>query len=710
MDEPSASPGQSASRVPALSHVPPPGTDEPLASPRRSSRVPALSRLPPPDMEPLASPRRSAPSPESPPQDEGARRGNVPAAAQQQISSGSVQSSGSRKEGMPAAPKRAPKMLYGEALGSDERIKALSAREHYLLTVVIPRIRTLKDAIQEWCTRSTKRTVWVPCVFVVVLQVGAVAMCAFPQCSFVCAYGPDPEDDEREPWHSHAFSDYGPPMINVLASLMLSFYANVCMGLYKEGYLAAQSLKASVVDLMAMVAGTVEPEYAVVRHEFWRCVNLYHLCSYVLADKSRQTYNMDNFLLPVATAYGLHDGVERFGMLHRDEMAILLSGVTGSSFRLGHGPATGTGPIAGTVIGTKLGAKGKQKTQTLEDTERLEMRASRMEERSMCFRRSKSSASVASRGASYKADSSRSAKSDSSRSAANEVISDVPRHPAPGAGGGHAAPGPAGGRPAPGPAGAAGAVPLSKRQSTTLSRIRNMSLMRTSSSQTYGLVNSRGDVSSTAAVLHAALGIRMYMLVDLVISEKLSRVAWPAWNSVCLKVRNSSELMKQRSLFRLPRIYQASVRFLVASTILTDTVVLSSHAARLIRHGQDDIEWRSHAYLGAAFDVLLNLLLTWCLTIFIDAVSDMQTPFGGEQLDMPGLSYVCASAELSLRMVHRGVSGSPESRGQSNKILGLITAPLDREAMLKTDAMVAGAAVLAKAESGRKEEEEEEDE
>jgi len=580
-------------------------------------------------------------------------------------------------------------MLYGEALERDERIKALSAREHYLLTVVIPRIRTLKDAIQEWCCRSTKRTVWAPCVFVVVLQVGAVAMCAFPQCSFVCAYGPDPEDDESEPWHSHAFSDYGPPMINVLASLMLSFYANVCMGLYKEGYLAAQSLKASVVDLMAMVAGTVEPEYTVVRHEFWRCVNLYHLTTYVLADKSRQTYNMDNFLLPVATAYGLHDGVERFGMLHRDEMAILESGVTGSSFRLGHGPATGTGPVAGTVIGTKLGAKGKQKTQTLEDKERLEMRVSRMEERSLCFRRSKSNSSSAARP--YQADSSRSAKSDSSRSAANEVISDVPRHPAPGAGG------------------AADAVPMSKHKSSfSLSRIRHMSLMHTS--RTYGLVNSRGDVSSTAAVLHAALGIRMYMLVDLVISEKLSRVAWPAWNSICLKVRNSSELMKQRSLFRLPRIYQASVRFLVASTILTDTVVLSSHAARLIRHGQDDIEWRNHAYLGAAFDVCLNLLLTWCLTIFIDAVSDMQTPFGGEQLDMPGLSYVCASAELSLRMVHRGGNGSPASRGQSDKILGLITAPLDREAMLQTNAMVSAAAELVKAQSGRKEEDEEDDE
>ena len=58
--------------------------------------------------------------------------------------------------------------------------------------------------------------------------------------------------------------------------------------------------------------------------------------------------------------------------------------------------------------------------------------------------------------------------------------------------------------------------------------------------------------------------------------------------------------MKQRSLFRLPRIYQASVRYLVASTILADTFILSSHAARLIRHGQEDPEWRGHAYVAAS--------------------------------------------------------------------------------------------------------------
>ena len=166
----------------------------------------------------------------------------------------------------------------------------------------------------------------------------------------------------------------------------------------------------------------------------------------------------------------------------------------------------------------------------------------------------------------------------------------------------------------------------------------------------------------------------VHRLVDLVIAEKLSKVAWPAWNAVCLRVRSSSEVMKQRSLFRLPRIYQAAVRFLVASTILTDTVVLSSHAARLIRQSHDDIEWRAHAYMGATFDLLLNLLLTWVLTIFIDAVSDMQTPFGSEGLDMPGLSYVCASAELSLRMVHRGPN-------QRYRLFSVLNSPLDVQAM-----------------------------
>ena len=50
--------------------------------------------------------------------------------------------------------------------------------------------------------------------------------------------------------------------------------------------------------------------------------------------------------------------------------------------------------------------------------------------------------------------------------------------------------------------------------------------------------------------------MRIYMLVDLVVDQKISRVAWPAWNAVCLKLRTKSEELKQRALFRLPSIYQ----------------------------------------------------------------------------------------------------------------------------------------------------------
>jgi len=165
------------------------------------------------------------------------------------------------------------------------------------------------------------------------------------------------------------------------------------------------------------------------------------------------------------------------------------------------------------------------------------------------------------------------------------------------------------------------------------------------------LINSRGDVQSQTAVLHAALGVRMYALVDLALKQKISQAAWPAWNAVCLKLRANSEALKQRALFRLPRIYQASVRFLVGCALLTDSFLLASHAARLLRTNGDDGAWAAHGYFGAAVDFSLNLMLTWTLCVFLNAISDMQNPFGSETLDMPGLSYACAAAEVTLGMV-----------------------------------------------------------
>ena len=46
---------------------------------------------------------------------------------------------------------------------------------------------------------------------------------------------------------------------------MVSFYANTCLGLYKEGYLACQALKSAVIDLMIIVSGTIHPHDTEVR-------------------------------------------------------------------------------------------------------------------------------------------------------------------------------------------------------------------------------------------------------------------------------------------------------------------------------------------------------------------------------------------------------------------------------------------------------------
>ena len=40
--------------------------------------------------------------------------------------------------------------------------------------------------------------------------------------------------------------------------------------------------------------------------------------------------------------------------------------------------------------------------------------------------------------------------------------------------------------------------------------------------------NSRGDVQSTTASLHAALGVRLYLLTEFVLSHNLSSASWPA--------------------------------------------------------------------------------------------------------------------------------------------------------------------------------------
>ena len=133
-------------------------------------------------------------------------------------------------------------MRYGERLERDPRIAHIVEREKFLLSVIMPRVRTLNDALREWGRRSFSRTVLRNVGVVLALQLSACIACASGLGGGVCAVGPiahpasnsadgvatglgsSASDDDD--WQT-SLSEIGPPMINALSILMLSFYANV---------------------------------------------------------------------------------------------------------------------------------------------------------------------------------------------------------------------------------------------------------------------------------------------------------------------------------------------------------------------------------------------------------------------------------------------------------------------------------------------------
>lgn len=200
--------------------------------------------------------------------------------------------------------------------------------------------------------------------------------------------------------------------------------------------------------------------------------------------------------------------------------------------------------------------------------------------------------------------------------------------------------------------------------------------------QGVNLNNSRGDVRSRTAALHSALGVRLYALTDYVIDHRLSHAAWPAWNAQLKQVLNASEEMKQRALFRLPRIYRYAVRYLIYAAIVTDTFILGARAGRMLKHAfltaaaaagdGEASDWRTFAWFGASMLFVFNLLAAYFVLLLVQGLSNMEQPFDTEMNSMPGLSYVCAAAEMSLRAVACDPAGSaPARRGSMDALAAL---------------------------------------
>lgn len=124
-----------------------------------------------------------------------------------------------------------------------------------------------------------------------------------------------------------------PALFYSIAGFFVAFYANQSLGIYREAFAACEDIKGSVVDLLKVIqATTIDPDSDQERRkalllECWRTANLFHVVTYLLSDRTRQTYSWDGFLLPVSRAFGEYDGGEKLGMLRRWELEALTASI-----------------------------------------------------------------------------------------------------------------------------------------------------------------------------------------------------------------------------------------------------------------------------------------------------------------------------------------------------------------------------------------------
>jgi len=137
----------------------------------------------------------------------------------------------------------------------------------------------------------------------------------------------------------------------------------------------------------------------------------------------------------------------------------------------------------------------------------------------------------------------------------------------------------------------------------------------------------------------------LYRLVTFVVDKKLTSVAWPVWGAELRKLREATDNVRIRALFRIPRTYRDSVRFLVSLTSCCDTIALAVMAGRLYQS-----DWQ-YAWAGLLLVTIANVFVVVFTALIIASSVLMELPFGNQMIDMPGLSYTMAAAEISLQMV-----------------------------------------------------------
>lgn len=216
-----------------------------------------------------------------------------------------------------------PRIRYGRRLGQDLRLQEMLEREAFFLNVLNPRGNTAHSTMVAVASYFT-----VPRSIFLLFSIGLYGATAYT-CASVdspddlahtfCNGGPTGDGGEAK---AFTFTDYRSAILNSLATLLFSFYANLAVTEFKQAYFTSQQVKQRVIDLISLAVSEMgdDPRSRADLLDMWRCANLMHTSAYCLSDKRREVYSFDRFLLPTAENFGVYDGEEQLGMFRRAEL------------------------------------------------------------------------------------------------------------------------------------------------------------------------------------------------------------------------------------------------------------------------------------------------------------------------------------------------------------------------------------------------------
>ena len=503
-------------------------------------------------------------------------------------------------------------MRFGGPLATDERVAKMRKRELHFLTALNKSANFNREmwhivaGIRALCTSER----YVRALLLVAVYVGVAAGCSTTEkgAESICDGGPAIDGGTL----LFGWDEYWPTILNTLATLLLAFYCNVCLAHYRTSYESCQKAKCALLDLMSLASGQLghRRDAQQLLYEIWRAANLVHTSTYVLADKSRQTYSFEHFLLPVSEAFGEWDSDERRGMLTEDEIyAISLSGDmydAGTNVHSAqaivlhrHDRATQIQAAWRGFAVRKEQPERAPGAQTREKTAEVRLRT---ESGVGGLRRAPSAAVAVERVHVRQAASAQPATAAAACDRRSTVNADaVSRH---------------------------------LRDTHTMRDLRNKHTT---------LSNARGDVRSRASLVHSAMSVRLYRLVHC--ANELHLTTMPAsWGAAVRNLRTTCEALKLTALYRMPPVYRAAVVGVLHITLFSDAFILATVVGRLF---QSDYKY---AALCASLVTVLLFAVVLAASLILGAALDMERPFGGDAIDLPGLSYVSGAAEVTLRM------------------------------------------------------------